>query len=503
MGRSFKVLKNTLWEMGYYLIVILLGFLAPRFIILVYGSEVNGLSSTITQILNILLLLQSGATSATVYSLYKPIAENNHKAICDNLSIAEKSFRRIAVVFLGIMTIASVASTFLINTSLKKRDICIAFLLMGLKSFFDLYYTSKFRIIFTAYQEKYIISISTLIEQIVYYCLVFISIYLNIHYIFMYVWFTLGCVIKIICLLIFYKKLHNNIHTNIRNLNKGRIGNRNYALANEVSHSIVASSPMIILSFLYGLMEVSVYSVYALVNSAIVLFTTALYSAFAPSFGNLYAHDNKEASAKVFRIFQFVFNIFNTFMMMCMMTLILPFVYIYTKGADDIQYINVILAVLLSFNGLVFTYRIPYNVIVSSCGFFKETWKQPVISAVISILLSVVLGVVNYAYILVGPIVFYLGNYFYQYFKLNSLVPYMITKDTFIMFGISIIGFILSYLTTVSLSYECTAISFIVRAIITVIICALYMLVMSGLFLRKNISETLNYANRLIGRKKI
>jgi hypothetical protein len=48
--RIKNVLRNTSWELAYEFTVILLGFLAPRYIILTYGSEVNGLQSTIMQI---------------------------------------------------------------------------------------------------------------------------------------------------------------------------------------------------------------------------------------------------------------------------------------------------------------------------------------------------------------------------------------------------------------------------------------------------------------------
>ena len=119
LGRSKSVIKNTIWEMGYYIAVIALGFLAPRYIILYYSSEVNGLTSTVQHIINIILMLQAGATTAAIYSLYKPIAENKYEEIVKNLASAEAFFKRIAYIFGGLMFCVAVVTPFVLRTNLE------------------------------------------------------------------------------------------------------------------------------------------------------------------------------------------------------------------------------------------------------------------------------------------------------------------------------------------------------------------------------------------------
>ena len=41
--------KNTIWNLIYQLTAVIAGFLVPRAIIGVYGSEVNGLVTSLTQ----------------------------------------------------------------------------------------------------------------------------------------------------------------------------------------------------------------------------------------------------------------------------------------------------------------------------------------------------------------------------------------------------------------------------------------------------------------------
>lgn len=444
MSRTKTVIKNAVWELGYYLIVIVFGFLAPRYIILIYGSEANGLFSTITQILNIILLLQAGATTAAIFSLYRPIANKDFAEISKSIYFAEKFFRKISYVFCGVMLVAAAVTALFIHSEINSELIFIAFVIMGFKSFLDLYFTSKFRIIFTAFQEKFIVSIATLIEQVVYYALVFFTLYLRMHFIFIYIWLFVGCVVKVGYLEYKYKKKYGEILPRYEGKESGKIPGRGYALANEVSHSIVSSSTAIILSFMYGLQETSVYSVYALVSQALTLIVTALSSTFAPSFGNLVATNNKEHARRVFGIFQYVYVMLNSVIFYCMIVLIAPFAKIYTSGTTDINYVNTMLASIMGLSGIFSAYRIPYNIIVSSCGFFKETWKQPVICICISLAISVVGGKFDYSLIMLGPTVFYLINFIYQYFKIKNLAPHLISAKAFLMFGISLTGFVAS-----------------------------------------------------------
>lgn len=501
MNRSGIVIKNAIWEFGYYFIVIALGFLAPRYIILVYGSEVNGLSSTIAQILIVILLLQAGATTAAVFSLYRPIAEHNQVDICRKVASAERFFRKISLIFAVAMIVGAVLTAVFIDSEIKEIYIFLAFVIMGFKSILDLYYTSKFRIVFTAFQEKFIISIATLIEQVVYYALVFATIFLRAHFLLIYVWLFLGCAVKVVYLKIVFKKKHSDIVTEEYKKETDKISGRNYSLANEVAHSIMSSSTMIILSFMYGLEEASIYSVYALVSSALNLFSTALHSAFAPSFGNLVAQQENENSRRIFRIFQFVFIMLNTLMMMCMLYLMIPFIKIYTHGASDINYINLSLALLLSLSGLVSAYRIPYNIVVSSYGFFKETWKQPVVTAIIAIMVACVFGKISYPFVLVGVIFFYIVNFLYQHFKLRQLVPYIISPKVFVMGIISLVGMAITYVLCNLISLPSGMIWWILGAIFYALISFTFIALVSYIFMKEELILTYTYVKTLIARR--
>lgn len=500
MSRTNIVLKNTVWDLIYQVVVILLGFLAPRYIILVYGSSVNGLSASITQILSIILLLQSGAITAALYSLYNPIAENDITAISRQVSATDVFFRRLSYIFLILMIIAAVITSYTLQSELKNYEILIAFLILGLRSFLDLLCTAKYRIVFTAFERKYIISIGTMIEQVIYYGMVMVTIYFKWNYLFLFSWLLIGCLIKIFYLFVSYKKQFPYIKTVHVDKKEVIINNRNYALANEVSHSAVITSVMVIVSFLYGLKEASVLSIYAMVFTAINLVLSSFASAFGPSFANLYAEKGQgDDTLRVFSTFQYMFIVLGTFLLMCVAFLLIPFVNLYVGDVTDINYVNKPLAYLYIAMMLFSVYRTPYNILVSSCGFFKETWLQPVICAFISLVISILLGRVNYSLILIGPIVFYIINFVYQKQRLKGLISSLITNKVLALLFFSLLGLLLIVYVNRWIPIDVTVFGWLKMAVVCVLAALLYISVISALFFRKEFVFSIQYVKSLLG----
>ena len=93
MKRNINIFKNItdLTTMIYY----------QSYSCLLYTSYL-GLNSLFTSILQVLSLSELGVGSAMVYSMYKPLAEKNHKKICALLNIYRKFYRIIGLIILLI-----------------------------------------------------------------------------------------------------------------------------------------------------------------------------------------------------------------------------------------------------------------------------------------------------------------------------------------------------------------------------------------------------------------
>jgi hypothetical protein len=354
------------------------------------------------------------------------------------------------------------------------------------------------RVFFTANESRYIISIGMLIGHLTYYGLTIISIVLKLPYVMMYVALLLGCFFEAFFLLFYYKKQFAPYHIEKEALAESDDANitKNVrdATINEVSHSAVGATIPIIISICYGLTGSSVYAVYTMIFNALIIASKTVYSSFAPSYGIVTAEGDVVRINRVFEIFQFLFMAFTTWMFMCVSYLILPFVSIYTKSFTDIDYINPIMMVLLVVYGCFYSYRIPYNITVSANGLFKETRMQPFYTAIVTIVLSFLITGINYAFVLIGPIVFYVINTFYQHFKLIKLVPTLKTNRFWNHFAVSVICIIISITLSFIKPFSTNNyFHWAITAIGTAILSALVVIILSLILDRDSLSLSVRF----------
>ena len=71
-GRN-SIIKNVAFGFGSKVIVIALGIILPKLMIESFGSEINGLLTTVTQIYTYVALLEAGIGTAAVNALYRPL----------------------------------------------------------------------------------------------------------------------------------------------------------------------------------------------------------------------------------------------------------------------------------------------------------------------------------------------------------------------------------------------------------------------------------------------
>lgn len=101
-NRMHNTTRNIIW--GYVNKIIMLGFpfIIRTIVIRLLGADYLGLSSLFASILQVLNLAELGFSSAVVYSLYKPIAENDNDTICALMLLYKKVYRIIGCIILAI-----------------------------------------------------------------------------------------------------------------------------------------------------------------------------------------------------------------------------------------------------------------------------------------------------------------------------------------------------------------------------------------------------------------
>ena len=103
-NRTGKFLYNTFFAASYQMVVLIAGFITPRFMLQYYGSEINGLITSISQFISYFNLVEAGLSGAAVYALYKPLAENNHREISAIVVATQKFYTISGYIFLLLTT---------------------------------------------------------------------------------------------------------------------------------------------------------------------------------------------------------------------------------------------------------------------------------------------------------------------------------------------------------------------------------------------------------------
>ena len=113
--RKKKAIYNIIANLGLQIIYIIYGFVIPKIIINKFGSNINGLVTSITQFLSYITLLESGVGPVVKAALYKPLARQDKNVINGILKTADKFFKKISIAFIVYIVILCLTYPLLIN----------------------------------------------------------------------------------------------------------------------------------------------------------------------------------------------------------------------------------------------------------------------------------------------------------------------------------------------------------------------------------------------------
>ena len=159
--RTKKFFYNSISTAFYQIVLMITGFITPRIMLKYYGSEINGLVSSINQFIVYFNLVEAGLSGAAIYALYKPLAENNHKAINSIVSAARKFYTQSGYIFVSLTIGLSIFYPYFVKSQiLTPLNVGLLVLILGTNGALEFFTLSKYRVLLTADQKKYVISLA-------------------------------------------------------------------------------------------------------------------------------------------------------------------------------------------------------------------------------------------------------------------------------------------------------------------------------------------------------
>ena len=103
MTRTRVFLFNTLTAAALHIVTIIAGFIVPRIMLTVYGSEINGLVTSVTQFIAYFVSLKPVSAGAAVYALYQPLADKDYTRINSILSASRYFYKQAGYIFVSLV----------------------------------------------------------------------------------------------------------------------------------------------------------------------------------------------------------------------------------------------------------------------------------------------------------------------------------------------------------------------------------------------------------------
>lgn len=365
------------------------GFILPKIILTCFGSEVNGLVSSLNQLLSYITLVEGGITGVIVANLYKPIVEQDNNKISSILVTADRFYKKIGALFIAYSVILSIIYPLYFKTEFTFSYVCSLTLILSLTLLIQYMYSLTLRTLLNADKKGYVVNFTQTLIVIfnVLFALISVFIYPSIH-----VLKLISGSLFLLQPLIFNRYVKKNYKIDWKvEPDNSLIKSRWNGFAINLAAFIHNSTDVTVLTFLANLKTVSIYSVYSLVSSGIKQMINACLSGIAHTVGQAYAKKNwKELNQKL-DIYEYIVLILVFFLFTVTALLITPFVQLYTKDIVDTDYNQPLFGFLLVLAEALYLIKLPHLNLAYSANKFKEITVPAYIEAMLNIMISVAL----------------------------------------------------------------------------------------------------------------
>ena len=430
-----KIMLNMISGPLKLIIAGLLSFFVARLTIEYFGDAMNGLIRFSTSVISYGSIAEGGIGAALLFTLYKPIADNDWNKINKLMGSVDRIFKWIGMIYGFIIVIMSVT----IGFSFKNGDADIHVLLIilvvfsiGIWNIFNLFFFGKYSIFLNACNKKYLLNFFSIIVNIICYstAITLLALHNKNPYNILFALVTLNVRNVIISfgsyiyVKVKYKKIDFIYDVSTK---KELMTQMKSVLVHQIAALVVLSTDEIVLTIYSShvgvktaLTLVSVYSIYSMVNTLMRNVIGTVIHASENQIGLDVNGKNDFVEYAAFSTFEKL-SLMLIVPSVIFLSLVSPFVINNLMNPNHIkEYFSVTTSILFGCFAFLFLLKMPSWIIIISHGHYKETQRATIIEAIINLVVSLSLVFVIGIYgVLVGTIASYVfwNIYVFNYSK--------------------------------------------------------------------------------------
>lgn len=481
--RTANATRNFVFGLILKLYQIIIPFIMRTVMIYYMGVEYLGLSSLFTSILEVLNLAELGIGAAMVYSMYKPIAEDDEDQVCALLNLYKKYYRCIGIVILIAGLVILPFIPYLVKSDIPSElNIYLLYVLYLLSTVFTYWLYAYKNSLLQAFQRVDIISKVTLLTNTIQYVFQLIAI-LRFHNYYMYILSTLVLQIfnNIFTAFIVkrmypqYKAQGKVAEVELRDI-RSRIKD---IFTSKIGAVMTYSVDTIVISSCLGLSALAVYQNYNYVLTSVTGIVSIIFTSCLAGVGNSIIVESKEKNFRDLKKLSMLITCICSVGVCCFLSLYQPFMKIWVGNKLLLPYAAV---VLFSIRFITFEFNQLFIMFKDAAGIWHEDRFRALLTAIANLILDLIfvkywgtIGVIFatvFSELFIGiPWIIY--NIFSTLFTERHQLKEYIVKMLGWVLKIAIIAVITTYFT--NLLPDQGIIMLLVKAIVTIIISSIFL----------------------------
>ncbi|WP_309088666.1 oligosaccharide flippase family protein [Domibacillus sp.] len=406
-------------------IITSLSFISRTVFITYLGVEYLGISGLFTSILAMLALAEAGVGSSIVYSLYKPVAENDYEKINVLMKLYKKAYLVIAAVVFSLgVAIMPFIGFFIKDTNIEHVHlIYFIFLMNTVLPYLYLHKNNFLNVCQKTYIVTGIYSVSSILSVVLKIAILY---YTQNFILYLIVDCVLTVITSILLAIIVNKKysfLKNKVTTTLDSDTKKNIfKNIKAILLQNIGTYLVFGTDNIIISSFVGVAAVGLYSNYNMLIEICRTFIYQFSSNIYHSVGNLVAKENKEKVYSIYKVTMLLnFWLYSLFGIL-LFILLDPFIALWV-GSEFLLGDTVLILLIIIFyeRGM----RNAISTVKTTAGIFHADRYAPLCQAAVNLVVSIVLvQSMGIAGVFLGTLISALAVPFW-------ITPYLVYKKVF------------------------------------------------------------------------
>lgn len=488
-NRTSNAKRNMIWSLFNKIVVVTGSFLIRTLLVYCLGAEYLGLNSLYLSILQVLNLAELGFSSAVIFSMYEPIAKDDHETVSALLNYFKKIYRIVGSLILVIgLCIAPFLGYLIEGTTPDTVNIQIGFLIYLANAALTYFLFAYRQALITAYQRGDIYNKIFSTSQFIQYALQALCLLvLHDFYLFLactiLMTFTNNVLIFVVSNKMFpeYRALEKK-RLQISEVEQKRTRKRvTGLLVNKLCRVTRDSFDNVIISAFLGLVTVAAYGNYFCIFSAIYGIVSSIVPSITAVVGNCVVEESKETNLENLRKMVFSYALISIIAVSCTFALFQSFMKLWMGEQMVLPDIIPILVCLYFYIRTMGDVRAVY---VDATGLWWVQIGRCIVESITNILFSLVLvNVIGLAGVILGTILslffvnFCYGSHllFKHYFGLKKSRLYYTDHAIYFVaaVGVSVVVyFSASFITIASWPvFIAACLGLLVEAIILVLLC--------------------------------